>query len=173
MEMCRREMMSRPSQHTMTIRRNARRMLHFAEDEDDAAGQKGIMVEVVKGFHFGKARAVPYLTCGIAHAADLMHQKKHDEAEALLATLVMAAEQSTLESGRWSLAWLLTHLPEPPWAQIALNPPPDPLRPFGRLAEPGWTAAAMAYTKDAAALGEIRKKVAGSGKGEGKGKEEP
>ena len=34
----------------------------------------------------------------------------------------------------------------------------DSLRPFGHLADPTWTTAAMAYTKDAASLAEIRRK---------------
>ena len=69
---------------------------------------------------------------------------------------------------------------------MAQTPSSDPLRPFGRLAEPAWTAAAMAFTKDAAALAEIRRrgpldretvegdrpeKQKGDGKGKGGGKE--
>ena len=49
----------------------------------------------------------------------------------------------------------------------------DSIRPFGRLADPGWTAAAMAYVRDAASLSELRKKGPGQpftkGKGDGKG----
>ena len=92
----------------------------------------------------------------------------HDEGMALLMMLLVAVEQSTLDQGRWQLAWLLSHLPEPPGTQLSQVAPPDPLCPFGSLSEPGWTAAAMAYTKDAAALSEIRKRGA---KGEGKDKD--
>ena len=83
---------------------------------------------------------------------------RHEQAEALLLLLLVALEQSCLDQGRWSMAWLMTHMPEPPWQLMAQTPSSDPLRPFGRLAEPAWTAAAMAFTKDAAALAEIRRR---------------
>ena len=96
---------------------------------------------------------------------DYMWAGKWSMAEAVLMLLMVALEQACLDRGRWTMAWLLTHLPEPPWTQLSQVPPVDPLRPFGRLAEPAWTAAAMAYVKDAAALSELRKKTAkGTGK---------
>ena len=168
MEVCRRRMEECPRTHAATIRRNGRRLLSFGAHEGSADPRIASMVEVVKTFNFGRAKAVPFLAWGMAHVADLMKAGRHDGAESFTLTLLMAVEQSTLDNGRWSLAWLLTHLPVPPWTSIAANPPPDPLRPFGQLAEPQWTTVAMAYAKDAAALSEIRKKM-GGGKGEGRG----
>ena len=81
------------------------------------------------------------------------------DAELDLLLLLCALEQSSKDQGRWQLAWLLTPMPEPPWAQLAHHAVGDSLRPFGTLAEPTWTAAAMAYAKDAAALAEIRRKL--------------
>ena len=59
------------------------------------------------------------------------------------------------------MAWLLTHLPELPWHVLQQGMQPDSLRPFGRLADRGWTAAAMAYVRDAAGLTELRNKGPG------------
>ena len=123
--------------------------------------------------NFGQAKAVPYLAFGLAHVLDLMHAGKMEEAEGLMLLLMAAIEQSTLDGGRWQLALLLTHLPEPPWGQLRTALPPDQLMPFGVLTDPSWTAAAMAYLKDASALADLRKKHAG-GKGDkpkGKGKD--
>ena len=63
-------------------------------------------------------------------------------------------------------------MPEPPWAQLAHHAASDSLRPFGTLAEPTWTAAAMAYAKDAAALAEIRRKFNDDKPGGRAGKQE-
>jgi hypothetical protein len=58
------------------------------------------------------------------------------------------------------VAWLLTHLPEPPWGQILQNKPrTDLMRPFAKLSDPTWVAAAIAYQKDVASLNELRKKT--------------
>ena len=84
-----------------------------------------------------------------------------------------AMEQVALEGGkRWELAWLLSHLPEPPWhrfhsahrnrgASGAVGAK------FSMLADPSWVATAMAYINDCAKLDESRKRL---GKGAGKGK---
>ena len=167
LETCRREFLARPRAHTQTVLRNARRALSYGDD-DAGDHKKGVMVEFLRTCHFGKSKAVPYMAYAIATAIDLFERDKHDEGMALLMMLMVAVEQSTLDQGRWQLAWLLTHLPEPPWTQLSQVAPPDPLRPFGRLSEPNWSTAAMAYTKDAAALSEIRKRGA---KGEGKDKD--
>ena len=44
---------------------------------------------------------------------------------------------------------------------MAQAPAADPLRPFGRLSKPMWTAASMAFAKDAAALNELRRRGPG------------
>ncbi|CAK0857394.1 unnamed protein product, partial [Prorocentrum cordatum] len=69
--------------------------------------------------------------------------------------------QAPLDQGRWSMARLLTHLPEPPRCSFGQVPAHDALRPLGRLSCPSWTAAAMAFVKGAAALSESRLGIAG------------
>ena len=117
-------------------------------------------------FMCGGARAVGYLAYGLATIADAIYLGHWDKAEAQVLLLLCALEQQALDRGRWGLAWLLTHLPEPPWAQYNVQPPMGPLRPFGRLSEPAWTAAAMAFMKDAAYMSELRKKGPAGGGGD-------
>ena len=45
---------------------------------------------------------------GVAAALDFVHSGQWERAEATLLLLLCAAEQSSLDRGRWSLAWLLT-----------------------------------------------------------------
>ena len=70
-----------------------------------------------------------------------------------------AAEQTTLDEGRWNIAFLFTHLPEPPWALLGSRQP-DPGTPFSKLADPRWTAALMGYMKDVEALRAQRQQLA-------------
>ena len=158
LEIWRRQLEANPASITATVRRNARRAL-AASDADTDPGVNSMREFLAKAVAFGQAEGVAYLAYGIATVVDFLAAGQAERAEATLLLLMCAIEQSCLDRGRWSLAWLLTHLPEPPWGQIAQSPPSDPLRPFGRLSEPAWTAAAMAYTKDAAALNELRRKT--------------
>ena len=110
----------------------------------------------------GKAgRGVTHLGFLIGHALDSMQRGDWMKAEAQLCMGLVALEQSLHDSGRWGLAWLMTHLPEPPWHLLQQGMGPDALRPFGRLADPSWAAAAMCYVKDAAAMSELRRKGPG------------
>ena len=60
---------------------------------------------------------------------------------------------------RWTSAWLLTHLPEPPWAAIRQAPSRGQIRPLSRLACADWVAATIACAKDTLALEEAEKKL--------------
>lgn len=158
LEVYRRQLESQPAAYTATIRRNARRAMS-AGDHDTDPRVNSMREFLTRSVPFGQAKGVAYLGFGMATVADYMAEGQWEKAEATVLLLFCAVEQASLDRGRWSLAWLLTHLPEPPWGQIAQTPPADALRPFGRLSEPAWTAAAMAYTKDAAALNEMRRKA--------------
>ena len=119
-----------------------------------------------RGMAVGKNnRTSGHLGFGIATALDHIAAQEWDQAEAVLCLLMVAIEQSSLDNSRWQLAWLLTHLHEPPWHLMASGPAAGLGRPFGRLADPAWTAAAMAYVRDAAALEEARRKYDGKGAG--------
>ena len=70
---------------------------------------------------------------------------------------MMALEQVTLDD-RWDLAYLLTHQTEPSSQMMGRQPERSSLRPFSRLAEPRWIAAAVAYLRDIDLMSERRRK---------------
>ena len=108
---------------------------------------------------WGRAsKTTVHLAYGMAHCLDLMSAGRWLLAEATLATMLTGLEQSLLDEGRWSIWWLFSHLPDPPWHLLATGPVSDQGRPFGRLAPPAWTAAAGAYVRDVAALEEMRRR---------------
>ena len=67
-------------------------------------------------------------------------------------------EQSCYDEGRWSMAWLVTNLPELPWHMMHMQAPYDGIWPCGRLTPPEWVAATMQFITDAAKLAEVRKR---------------
>ncbi len=109
-----------------------------------------------------------------------MEAGQWQHAEAMVAMLLVALEQSAHDEWRWSPAWPLTFLPEPPWHSIARTPPRDAIRPLVRLADQSWSAAAIAYLKDVSVLAERapprtapQPQPKRKGKGKGKGDTTP
>ena len=120
---------------------------------------------LTKFMPFGKAgKGMTYVAYLMAHAADQMQRGDWYRAEATILLGLTSFEQALHDNQRWSMVWLLTHLPEPPFHVLQGGVPLDSLRPFGRLSDPAWTSAVMAYVKDASALSELRRR--GPGKGE-------
>ncbi len=101
-----------------------------------------------------RTKTAAYLGLGLAEVFDLMEAGQWQHAEALTALLLVALEQAAHDEWRWSPAWLLTFLPEPPWQDIGRAPPRDSVRPLARLADQSWTAASIAYLRDVAVLTE-------------------
>ena len=118
--------------------------------------------------HLYMGGAVVYMTWTLATAADYMQAGSWKDAECLVLLGLAAAEQTSLDEGRWNIAYLFLQLPEPPWSKMRRKANKDMLRPFTRLLPPAWAAAASAYVKDMAALTELKKK----GRGGGNDKEE-
>ena len=67
---------------------------------------------------FDKARASAYLGFGLATIADYQRRGELDKAELMTLLMLVALEKACSDSGRWFLAWLMTHQPEPPWHSI-------------------------------------------------------
>lgn len=166
LELLRRELRQHPARFTAAIRRNAREALGGGRDDCTDPRVASLKEYVVRQVPFGKARTSAYFMYGIAEAVDALGRGDAAGAEATLLLLLAAGEQCAVDNGRWSLGWLLTHLPEPPFSALLPAPTPGELRPYGKLSDPAWVASAVAYMKDMAALQELRKKT---GKGEGKG----
>ncbi|CAK0876277.1 unnamed protein product [Prorocentrum cordatum] len=173
MEMLRRDLQARPAAWSAMIRRNAEVALAGTSDDPDPRVRSLVEFVVRTGTINRGNRTATYLGFGIARVADLLARGQLEAAEAVILLLLTALEQAQRDNGRSQLAWLLTHLPEPPWSQMTTGSSGsvDSLRPFGHLAEPTWTTAAMAYTKDAASLAEIRNKF-NNDRGGGKKDEE-
>ena len=79
------------------------------------------------------------------------------EAEDSVAKLRVACEQAALDGGDFQLAWLLTHMAEPPWARLLTRGATLRQQQFGRLSDPAWVATAIGYLKDVQAVQEMRK----------------
>ena len=157
-ETLRRDMFEHPRKYIRTIRENAKREMRASPHGTDSRCES-MYLYLEKHVPFDKARASAYLGFVLATIADYQRRGELDKAELMTLLMLVALERACLDSGRWSLAWLMTHQPEPPWHSIRHAPQEDALRPFARLAGSVWTASAMAYTKDAAALNEIRKET--------------
>ncbi|CAK0794315.1 unnamed protein product, partial [Prorocentrum cordatum] len=139
MEMLRRDLQARPAAWAAMIRRNAEVALAGTSDDPDPRVRSLVEFVVRTGTINRGIRTAAYLGFGIARVADLLARGQLEAAEAVILLLLTALEQAQRDNGRSSGSV-------------------DSLRPFGHLAEPTWTAAAMAHTKDAASLAEIRKK---------------
>eukprot|EP00969_Alexandrium_andersonii_P041842 1835245-Alexandrium_andersonii.AAC.1 len=86
----------------------------MAAGNDDTDPRVNSMREYLsRHIAFGQAKGVAYLGYGIATVLDHISAGLWERAEATLLLLLCAVEQACLDRGRWSLAWLLTHLPEP------------------------------------------------------------
>ncbi|CAK0893022.1 unnamed protein product [Prorocentrum cordatum] len=160
MEMLRRDLQMRPAAWSNMIRGNTELALAGANDDPDPR-VCSIEEFVVRAGSINRGnRTAAHLGFGLARVADLMARGQREMAEAVVLLLLTALEQAQRNNGRWQLSWLLTHLPEQPWLQMASghSGSVDSLRAFGHLAGPTWAAAAMAYTKGAASLADARRK---------------
>ena len=150
---------AQPLAVTQLIRANAGR----AMEVPTAGPAHATMVDFVTRFMpWGRAaKGSIMLSFGIAHAADRCALGQWEQAETLLHLLLCCMEQSLYDENRWTMAWLSTHLPEPPWHMMQMSAPTDSIRPYGRLTPPEWVAASMQFVKDAAALAEVRRRGGG------------
>lgn len=108
---------------------------------------------------FGNTRTAAFLMFGIADVLDMMERGHWHMAEAHGLLLLAAGEQAAMQSWQWSLAWLLTQMPEPPWGRICQQPKPDAIRPLSRLADQALMTAAVAYYTDVHKVAEVQKKA--------------
>lgn len=159
MEMHRRELRDNPGRVAGKIRANRDRCL------TGNAVLPGV-VNTFRGYFtsevpFGQARTAAYMCFGMVEVADLMASGNWEHAEATLLLLLAATEQAALQEWQWGAAWLLTHLPDPPWQRIRYAPARDSIRPLSRLADPALAAAAVAYLRDMAVLGDAQKRQFG------------
>ena len=118
--------------------------------------RQGCLSSEMVPFH-PERKILTYLSFGIAMAYDQSRAGQHVVAEDTLARLLVAAEQMARDDGGTKMAWLLTHLPEPPWARLLRHAADGHVEDFALLSDPAWVAAAIAYLRDAASINEHRK----------------
>ncbi|CAK0881525.1 unnamed protein product [Prorocentrum cordatum] len=169
-----RQVQGAPRAISAMARRNRQLNMTGAASEEGTSGSTRNYF--ARNVPFGQARSSAFLVFGMAEVFDLMERGAWHAAEAQLALLLCASEQAALREWRWTSAWLLTHLPEPPWTSIRQAPARGQIRPMSRLASLEWVAAAIGYTKDTLALEGAGRKLApapapkteeGGGKGGG------
>ena len=106
---------------------------------------------------FQRHRDLGHAQTLLAHMWNLLEMDQVDRAHAEVGLTLMALEQVTLDD-RWGLACFLTHQTEPSSQMMGRQPERNALRPFSRLAEPRWIAAAVAYLRDIDLMAERRRK---------------
>ncbi|CAE7202482.1 NaCP60E [Symbiodinium sp. CCMP2592] len=101
----------------------------------------------------------------LAHIGDCMLANDHEGAQEMLALALVAQEQSALDSGSWSVAYLLTLLEEPPpqlFSGRAAAGNSARLKAFAPLCPPSWGTTTLAFIKEIDALQARRKELAQS-----------
>ena len=102
--------------------------------------------------------SINYLTL-IANIHGLLMRGETEQARAVAALSMCAGEQAALDSGNWTLAWLLTLQTEPQYAKIgARKMQNESLQPYARCLNDQWVAAHLSYLRDADLVLERRKK---------------
>ena len=130
----------------------------------------------------GPMRTLGYLSWGIAAAWDELYTGHTEKALCTLSLLLVACEQAALDEGAWSLAWLLSLLPDPPWSSMLRRADAHALRPYSKLADTRWVSASLSFLRDVERIKAARRDTKPGGpetkeeapkavpKGPGKGK---
>ena len=98
----------------------------------------------------------------LGHAIDAAAQGDLRHTREVLALLMVAVEQSVLDRGDWTLAYMLTLMEEPPlqmFQERTVNMVHQ-TRPFGPLCPPQWTAVCLSYLKDMEVLNSKKTETA-------------
>eukprot|EP00438_Fugacium_kawagutii_P012774 Skav217634 [mRNA] locus=scaffold1334:19891:21624:- [translate_table: standard] len=103
-----------------------------------------------QGGYSGHQRESGLIMWLLAHVADQLIAGDVVGAQEMLALSMVAIEQSSLDQGRWEVAWILALQEEPPpqiFASRSAQTNPR-LRAFGPLCPAEWGATALAYVKE-------------------------
>ena len=155
-ELHRREFEARPGMYSQVVSNNIARARNvpWADPEKQASAQE-FFAEMVP--YHPERKILTYLSFGIARAFDQSRSGQQVHTQDTLARLLVAAEQMARDDGNTRMAWLLTHLPDPPWARLLTHTADGQTADFALLSDPSWVAASIAYIKDAASINEHKK----------------
>ena len=95
---------------------------------------------------FAEHRLLGHVAALAASGWETGHQCGNEELQRFCSRLLVFAEQAALDSGKLSLAWLLSGYPDPAPQMWQVRRAPG-LKPFSRLCAPQWLAANLAYLK--------------------------
>ena len=134
-EMYRRDFAAHPGLYAQRVRANVRQVREEAVSPDDplCESMREYLSEEVP---FGALKTLTFLAFGLATCFDQMRHGKWLEAEDSVAKLLVACEQAALDNGYFKMAWLLTHMAEPPWARLLTRGATLRDQQFGRLSDP-------------------------------------
>lgn len=164
MEYLRREFEEKPSKFTEAVASRLRQMASIvpgAAASPVASARAFVQHEVP----FGSFKTLGYMAWGIACAWDAFNQGLSERAMGVLSLLLVGCEQTALDEGRWPVGWLMTLLPEPPWGSMGKRPMEGSLRPFSKIADPRWVAAAVSYVRDVDRLQAAKRSFATPARG--------
>ena len=184
-----RKRVSKPTYFVGVVEEALRRL---AAQQPGAASSPAPSARAYAGFSIpfmapgGPMRTLGYLTWGVATAWDELYAGQTERALCTLSLMLVACEQAALDEGAWSLAWLLSLQPDPPWSTMLRRADSHALRPYAKLADTRWVSASLSFLRDVerikaarretkagvpekAAWGEEAPKAGPKGLGKGKG----
>ena len=155
-ELHRREFESRPGMYSQRVAENIARARDGPwVNPDRQTSAQEFFAEMVP--FPPSARLLVHLSFGIARAFDQSRAGQHLQVQDTLARLLVASEQIARDGGELRLAWLLTHLPDPPWSRLLSPGMQGQHTDFALLSDPAWVASAIAYMKDVESVAALRK----------------
>jgi len=118
---------------------------------------------------FNQLRGLCYSAFMAAHVANALNRGQFSYGRALANLSVAAHDQVVLDGGAsWETGWLITTLPEPPFATCLRAPASGSLlKPHSRLLCASWVTAVVAYLRELTTLEDRRKVKAKAPKPEG------
>jgi len=114
---------------------------------------------------YGQNRELGMIMWSIAHVFDAMAAGESGLAMDHLALTTVMVEQASLDSNKWTLAWLIRLLDDPPqnlWINRGQSATGQ-RRPFAPLSVPAWNTVALAFLKEAEILQGKRTELLGKG----------
>ena len=127
------------------VLQNAQRELGLT----DSAVHPGIMRDYVeKKIPLGDMKLLTFMATYLSHAWETAYLARDELMMGYLARGLLFVEQAALDSGKTSMAWLMTGLPEPNWSVTSANRRRQGLQPFARLGQASWAAANVSYLRD-------------------------
>ena len=114
-----------------------------------ASPYPGLMRDYVeKKIPLGDMRLLTFFGTMLAHMWEVAYVNSDELMLGHVSRALLFVEQSAMDGGKTQMGWLLSGWPEPNWAITTQNKKRMGVTPFGRLANPSWIAANVAFLKD-------------------------